>query len=348
MKGRSNYLCLHRLQHVAEAPGRAGALRPRRPRRRRARGVPAGDLGVGGHDDDRRSRRAARSARGPAAVGPDLRRRRDVPGRGMPAVRRVFRDADAAARGGIRRGDREPPPPVRRRRGAARLVRRGDPGLPDAGRGRSAPARGRGHATTSASPSATTGWTSWCATANGCWSARTRRRRRNDDGQWTRGRSRTLARALARVAEHSRRFFDEIGVARVAERPRPRRHASATPRHRCRSRSNRGSRWPARSKAWRPRWRWRSRPRRRPTRISRRRPKRSDAARASCTRTFASLLRGDDPDLVYALEIRGPRRVPAGVAGGRVPPGARGRVRSLPHGGADLGHAGRGRLASTT
>ena len=39
--------------------------------------------------------------------------------------------------------------------------------------------------------------------------------RRNDDGQWTRRQIEDIARALARVAEHSRRFFDEIGGARA-------------------------------------------------------------------------------------------------------------------------------------
>jgi len=39
-------------------------------------------------------------------------------------------------------------------------------------------------------------------------------RRRNEDGQWTLRQIEDVARALARVTEHSRRFFDEIGVAR--------------------------------------------------------------------------------------------------------------------------------------
>ena len=39
-------------------------------------------------------------------------------------------------------------------------------------------------------------------------------RRRNDDGQWSLRQIEDIARALTRVTEHSRRFFDEIGVAR--------------------------------------------------------------------------------------------------------------------------------------
>jgi ATP-dependent DNA helicase DinG len=39
-------------------------------------------------------------------------------------------------------------------------------------------------------------------------------RRRNDDGQWTLRQIEDVARALTRVSENSRRFFEEIGVAR--------------------------------------------------------------------------------------------------------------------------------------
>jgi ATP-dependent DNA helicase DinG len=39
-------------------------------------------------------------------------------------------------------------------------------------------------------------------------------RRRNQDGQWSLRQIEDVARALTRVTEHSRRFFDEIGVAR--------------------------------------------------------------------------------------------------------------------------------------
>ena len=58
-------------------------------------------------------------------------------------------------------------------------------------------------------------------------------------------------------------------------------------------------------------------------------------APAAAGRRSRSRLRAGDP---WA------RRVPAGVAGGRVAARARGRVRSLPHGGPDLGDARRGRL----
>jgi ATP-dependent DNA helicase DinG len=39
-------------------------------------------------------------------------------------------------------------------------------------------------------------------------------RRRNEDGQWSLSQIEDVARALSRAAEHSRRFFDDIGVAR--------------------------------------------------------------------------------------------------------------------------------------
>ena len=39
-------------------------------------------------------------------------------------------------------------------------------------------------------------------------------RRRNEDGQWSTRQIEDVARAIARVTEHARRFFDEIGVAR--------------------------------------------------------------------------------------------------------------------------------------
>ena len=39
-------------------------------------------------------------------------------------------------------------------------------------------------------------------------------RRRNEDGQWSLRQIEDVARALSRVTDHSRRFFDEIGVAR--------------------------------------------------------------------------------------------------------------------------------------
>ena len=104
--------------------------------RRRARGthrradgsIETGDRGaaadhqrVGGDDGDRRSGRAAGPARRPAHLEGDLRRGRHVPRHRVPAPRRLLRDADAPARRGVRRRDRQPPPAVRRRRRAAKV-----------------------------------------------------------------------------------------------------------------------------------------------------------------------------------------------------------------------------------
>ena len=128
MKGRSNYCASTGCKRRGHA-GRAGPLRPRRPRRGGARGVPAVI-----------SEWAATTTTGDRAELRDLPEDLPLWGR-FPRTPRLawalsarattsFRDADAAARGGVRRGDREPPPPVRRRRGAARLLREVIPRCP--------------------------------------------------------------------------------------------------------------------------------------------------------------------------------------------------------------------------
>ena len=74
------------------------------------------------------------------------RHQRKLSRRGLPAIQRLFRDADAPARRRIRRRHRQPPSALRRRRGAPERVRRSHPLLPLRDRRRGAPARGRGHA----------------------------------------------------------------------------------------------------------------------------------------------------------------------------------------------------------
>ena len=65
MKGRANYLCLHKLDQLTDGAAAAG----------RARRVPADHPRVGGADRDRRPRRARGSARGSRRSGTRSRRR---------------------------------------------------------------------------------------------------------------------------------------------------------------------------------------------------------------------------------------------------------------------------------
>ena len=141
MKGRANYLCLHRL---AEYRSRQ-EVKGRRLAPDDAIFLPIIEQ-LGAADPDRRPRRAGRAARGPGAVARGVGHRRDLPGQRLPALQRVLRDADAAARRRVRRRHRQPPPAVRRRRGARERLRRGDSVVPAPGRRRGAPARGRRHA----------------------------------------------------------------------------------------------------------------------------------------------------------------------------------------------------------
>ena len=140
MKGRANYLCLHRFAATA-----------RRHRGRFARAT-ASYLDDGRRLGRRRTetgrpRRARGPARGRAVLG---EHRRDQPrtasASDCPRVRRLLRDAHAPARRRVRRRDRQSPPAVRRRRRAAGRVRRGDPRVRLRRDRRGPSARGRGHA----------------------------------------------------------------------------------------------------------------------------------------------------------------------------------------------------------
>ena len=135
MKGRANYLCLHRLDQ----------LDGRRRRRRRTHGACSC-----------RSIRewAARTETGDRAELEDLPEDlpfwnevvgdgRDLPRHRMPALRRLLRDPHAPARRRVRRRHRQPSSAVRRCRGPAERLRRSDPRLQPRDRRRGAPARGR-------------------------------------------------------------------------------------------------------------------------------------------------------------------------------------------------------------
>ena len=131
MKGRSNYLCLHRYQAMRSGglprQQRLGGLRP--PGHRSRRADPAADSrALGRQDDNRRPGRAARFARGPADLVGAVGVGRELPRHDLPAVQRVLRHADAAASRRFGPGDRQPPPAVCRRRGAPGQLRRRDSG----------------------------------------------------------------------------------------------------------------------------------------------------------------------------------------------------------------------------
>ena len=143
MKGRGNYLCLHRFEEFRKSP-------------------------VVSRDVDRVhfalveswSETTTTGDRGEVEELPD-----DLPfwpqisataehclGSGVPAVWRLLRVEDASARGRGRRRHRQPPPAVRRRRHTASRLRGGDSRVPGRDRRRGASARRRRHADTSAWP----------------------------------------------------------------------------------------------------------------------------------------------------------------------------------------------------
>ena len=137
MKGRANYLCLHRLDQLTDG--------------RRAR-PPVHDVFLPIIREW-----SARTETGDRAEledlpedlpfwNDDLGDRRDVPRHRMPALRRLLRHAHAPARRGVRRRHRQPSSALRRRVGAAERVRRGHPRVQPRDHRRSAPARRRRHA----------------------------------------------------------------------------------------------------------------------------------------------------------------------------------------------------------
>ena len=129
MKGRGNYLCLHRFAALREQAAVSG--------------VAAALPGFAASYDARMfltiiDAWAARTETGDRAEIADLPE--DLPlwndvaasaenclGGDCPRLRRVLRHPHAPARRRVGRGDRQPPPAVRRRRPAPQRLRRGDP-----------------------------------------------------------------------------------------------------------------------------------------------------------------------------------------------------------------------------
>jgi hypothetical protein len=107
LKGRSNYLCLWRLEPFSG-----------RTRRRPASGRTGEAPAVGRRDHERGPRRARRVARGPPGLGAPDDDVGDLPRRPLPALCPVLRHA-GPRRGRSRRSRRGQSPPVLRRRGRA-------------------------------------------------------------------------------------------------------------------------------------------------------------------------------------------------------------------------------------
>ena len=334
MKGRANYLCLHRSISCSDG-ARSGA--------RTTSFLPI---------DPTSGRR--RTETGDRAELEDLPEdlpfwnevvgdRRDLPRHRVPALRRLLRHADAPARRRVRRRHRQSPPAVRRRGGAAERVRRSD-----SRRARRAISTKRtssrtSRRSTSASPSATTASRISRATSSArCVAALIdgpRRAERARDGD------------RARCAITRATFFGELQIARASERRAARSGCATTAscvrrRARRRPRPDRRARRP-RSDAGAAR-----RSRRDDDAGARGRARTSPALgaprRASCATTCGSCCAADDPAYVYFVEIRGRgvflRASPIDVSRDR----PRAAARSDAHDGADLGDADRRRLRSTT
>ena len=149
MKGRGNYLCLHRLQAM-----KTGDL---------ARQQRLGGFGAAGHEVDERillpmlERWAVETETGDRAELADLPEDlaaldgavgvgRKLPRHDLPALSGLLRHAHAPARRRIGSRHRQSSPAVRRRGRSRRQLRRGDSRLRCRGAGRGAPARRRGDA----------------------------------------------------------------------------------------------------------------------------------------------------------------------------------------------------------
>ena len=119
MKGRGNYLCLHRFDALQGQ--RRDPLARRGDRDRVASTNGRGDTETG----DRAEMEDLPEDL--PVLARDRGDQRELHRRRLPAVQRLLRHEDAPARRRIRRGDRQPPPALRRRLGAAERVRRSDP-----------------------------------------------------------------------------------------------------------------------------------------------------------------------------------------------------------------------------
>ena len=290
MKGRANYLCLHRLDQLNDAGRSVG------PRR-----LPADHPGVGRADRDRRPRRARGPARGSAVLERGLGDRRNLSRHRVPALRRVLRDPDAPARRRVRRRDRQPSPAVRRRRGPAERVRRSDSGVQP----RSSSTRRTSSRT-------------WRRSISACRSATTGSRiSRATSSAWPRRRRSPIARPATRSHRQSTRSAiaparssRELAFAHRSRRPAEERGAGPRrPTARSPARATRARRSPARWTSSRRRSRCSERRRAADGRRRRRCVEAAAGTRAPCRRdsrrTSGSCSAAADPEYVYFVEFRG-------------------------------------------
>ena len=339
MKGRANYLCLHRLDQLNEG---AGTGRP--------------------HDVFLPIIRewAARTETGDRAELEDLPEdlpfwnevvgdRRHLPRHRVPALRRLLRHPDAPARRRLRRRHRQPPPAVRRRGGPAERVRRGDSGLQ--------PRRSSTKRTSSRTSRRSTSAISVSnyrleelardverlpSTTGGVDDRRRDRDRQGASSGSAITRARSSASSRSRTAATDRRRADEERVRAtddVAGRGARRGGDLTGALDRRRSRRSRCSQDADGST---------------PTTI---RPRTTTlpttvaalARRAGELRDeLRFLLRAGDPDYVYFVEFRGTRHLPARVADRRLGDRARAAARPDADDRAHVGDADRRRHASTT
>ena len=133
MKGRANYLCLHRFEALRDQTavsrrGDAAARIRARPYDARMFLTIIDAWAARTETGDRAE--IADLPEDLAALERRVRKRRELPRRRLPALRRVLRDAHAPARRRVGRGDRQPSPAVRGRGAAPPRLRRGDSRLP--------------------------------------------------------------------------------------------------------------------------------------------------------------------------------------------------------------------------
>ena len=138
MKGRGNYLCLHRFEAFRRDPASRALRRARTaggPDRTGRRGTETGDRAeVEDLPEDL------------GVLERDRRHVRELPGLDVPALPGLLRHPDAPARRRVGPRHRQPPPALRRCLGPAERVRRGHSRVRVCGHRRGAPARGRRHA----------------------------------------------------------------------------------------------------------------------------------------------------------------------------------------------------------
>ncbi len=138
MKGRGNYLCLHRFDSFRES----AKQRYRSALRRIGRADVSADYrGVVGENRNRRPRGNRRSARGSPVLGRDRRNVGELHGHRVPPLRGLLRHAHAFARRRVEYRGRQPSSAVRRRCRSPKRVRRSHSRMPLRHRRRSPSAR---------------------------------------------------------------------------------------------------------------------------------------------------------------------------------------------------------------